>query len=191
TSVDIVFVATVQEEIGLRGMEYWFDNAPVETDLLVSLDGGLGAVAYGALGIYWTRYVFTGPGSHTNASSGRPHPARALADAIRDIYTIEIPYGTGGAVYNVGMLRGGKIFNAIPEEVSFTMDLRSVNPTLLDSLDREIEARVANAAEAHEVGWRKEIELRNEAGGTEEMLADRRTHPLVETAIAAHEHVGI
>src|SRR5690606_4906950 len=31
----------------------------------------------------------------------------------------------------------------------------------------------------------------NEAGGTEEMLADRRTHPLVETAIAAHEHVGI
>src|SRR5690606_32707292 len=94
TSGDIVFVATVQEEIGLRGMEYWFDNAPVETDLLVSLDGGLGAVAYGALGIYWTRYVFTGPGSHTNASSGQPHPARALADAIRDIYTIEIPYGT-------------------------------------------------------------------------------------------------
>lgn len=191
TKGDVVFVATVQEELGLRGMEYWFDHAPVKTDLLVSLDGGLGPVAYGALGIYWTRYVFTGPGSHTNTSAGKPHPVRALADAVRDIYTIEIPYGQGGAVYNVGMLRGGTIFNAIPEEASFTMDLRSVNPVLLDSLDREIESRVARAAEAHGVGWRKEVELRNRAGGTEEMLADRRTHPLVETAIAAHEHVGV
>ncbi|HLV26010.1 MAG TPA: M20/M25/M40 family metallo-hydrolase [Gemmatimonadales bacterium] len=191
TRGDIVYVATVQEEIGLRGMEYWFNNTDIKTDLLVSLDGGLSSVAYGALGIYWTRYVFTGPGSHTNASAGKPHPVRALSDAVRDIYTIEIPYGQGGAVYNVGMLRGGKIFNAIPEEVSFTMDLRSVNPVLLDSLDREIEQRVARAADTHGVGWRKEVELRNRAGGTEEMLADRRTHPLVETTIAAHEHFGI
>lgn len=191
TRGDIVYVATVQEEVGLLGMEYWFNNTSVDTDLLVSLDGGLSAVAYGALGIYWTRYVFTGPGSHTNSSAGKPHPIRALADAVRDIYTLEIPYGQGGAVYNVGMLQGGKIFNAIPEEASFTMDLRSVNPVLLDSLDREIEQRVARAADAHRVGWRKEVVLRNRAGGTEEMLADRRTHPLVETTIAAHEFAGI
>lgn len=191
TRGDIVYVATVQEEVGLKGMEYWFENTDVKTDLLVALDGGLSSVAYGALGIYWTRYVFTGPGSHTNASAGQPHPARALSDAIRDIYTIRIPEGQGGAVYNVGMLRGGKIFNAIPEEVSFTMDLRSVNPILLDSLDSEIERRVARAADAHGVGWRKEVELRNRAGGTEEMLADRRHHPLVETTIAAYKYMGM
>lgn len=191
TAGDIVYVATVQEEIGLRGMDYWFDNPPVDTDILIALDGGFGSISYGALGIYWTRYVFSGAGSHTNTSAGKPHPARALADAIRDIYTIEIPFGQGGAVYNVGMLRGGLIFNAIPEEVSFTMDLRSVNPLLLDSLQREIEQRVEEAAEAHGVDWRAEEELRNKAGGTEEMLGDRRHHPLVETAIAAHELLGI
>ena len=191
TSGDIVYVATVQEEIGLRGMDYWFDHAPVDTDMLIALDGGFGSIAYGALGIYWTRFVFSGAGSHTNTSAGKPHPARALADAIRDIYTIEIPFGQGGAVYNVGMLRGGLIFNAIPEEVSFTMDLRSVNPVLLDSLQEEIERRVSAAARAHGVEWRAEAELRNRAGGTEEMLADRRHHPLVETAIAAHEQMGI
>ncbi len=191
TKGDIVFVATAQEELGLRGMEYWLEHAERAPDLLVALDGGLGSVNYGALGIYWTRYVFTGPGSHTNLSAGKPHPVRALSDAVRSIYELEIPFGQGGAVYNVGMIDGGKIFNAITEEASFTMDLRSVNPVLLDSLDREIEARVAHAAEAHRVGWRKEVELRNGAGGTEEMLADRRHHPLVETAIAVHEHVGI
>ena len=46
------------------------------------------------------------------------------------------------------MLDGGKVFNAIPQDVSFTMDLRSVNPALLDSLDHEIDRRVAAAATA-------------------------------------------
>jgi hypothetical protein len=147
TRGDIIFIGTVQEELGLIGMDYWLENNPGVADVLIALDGGLPNVNYGALGIYWTRYFFRGAGSHTNTSAGKPHPARALADAIHSIYEIEIPEGHGGAVYNVGMLDGGKIFNAIPEEVSFTMDLRSVNPILLDMLDREIEARVVAAAE--------------------------------------------
>ena len=190
TRGDVVFVGTVQEELGLVGMEWWLRNNP-RPDLLVAVDGGLPTVNYGALGIYWTRYRFTGEGSHTNSSAGKPHPARALADAVRAIYEIRVPEGTGGAVYNVGMLDGGKIFNAIPEEVSFTMDLRSVNPALLDSLDTEIEARVKAAAEAHRVGWSKEVVQRLTAGGTEEMLRGRRAHPLVQTALDAHRFVGI
>lgn len=191
TRGDIVFIGTAQEELGLNGMRYWLDHNPGVADVLVALDGGLPSVNYGALGIYWTRYHFTGEGSHTNTSAGKPHPVRALSDAIRSIYEIEIPDGRGGAVYNVGMLDGGKIFNAIPEDVSFTMDLRSVNPALLDSLDAEIERRVAAAAASHGVGWRKEVVNRMRAGGTAEMLADRRQHPLVQTALAVHEHVGI
>src|SRR5690606_15572226 len=35
TRGDIVYVATVQEEVGLKGMEYWFENTDVKTDLLV------------------------------------------------------------------------------------------------------------------------------------------------------------
>ena len=191
THGDIIFIGTVQEELGLKGMDYWLESNPGVADVLIALDGGLPTVNYGALGIYWTRYFFRGEGSHTNTSAGKPHPARALAAAIAAIYEIEIPQGTGGAVYNVGMLDGGKIFNAIPEEVSFTMDLRSVNPALLDSLDREITARVAAAAEAHGVEWAKEEATRNRAGGTEEMLEGARAHPLIQTALDAHAFVGI
>lgn len=74
------------------------------------VDGGLPNVNYGALGIYWTRYRFSGPGSHTNTSAGRPHPARALADAIRGIYEIEIPdsraIASGSTDANAGVVRG-------------------------------------------------------------------------------------
>ena len=190
TQGDLVFIGTAQEELGLNGMEYWLRTNP-RPGMVVALDGGLGSIAYGALGIYWTRYSFKGPGSHTNTSAGKPHPARALSDAIRAIYEIRIPEGRGGAVYNVGMLAGGKIFNAIPEEVSFTMDLRSVNPTLLDSLNTEIDARVAKAAAAHKVTWSKEVVTKNAAGGTEEMLRDRRAHSLVQTAIDVHRFLDL
>jgi tripeptide aminopeptidase len=191
TRGDLVFIGTVQEELGLIGMGHWLDENPGVADMLVAMDGGLGSVSYGALGIYWSRYSFLGEGSHTNSSAGRPHPARALADAVRLIYEIEIPEGQGGAVYNVGMLDGGKIFNAIPQEVSFTMDLRSVNPALLDSLHTEIGARVARAAELHGVEWAVEEVQRLPAGGTAEMLADRRRHPLIETALAVYEELEI
>ncbi|MBR9989281.1 MAG: M20/M25/M40 family metallo-hydrolase [Gemmatimonadetes bacterium] len=191
TRGDLIFIATAQEELGLLGMEYWLEHNPGVADVLVALDGGLPDVNYGALGIYWTRYSFHGEGSHTNTSHGRPHPARALSDAIRDIYTIEIPEYMGGAVYNVGMLAGGKIYNAIPEEVSFTMDLRSVNPILLNDLDTQIDSAVARAAAAHGVAWAKEQTLRNRAGGTAQMLEERRAHPLIQTAIDAHGVYGM
>ncbi|HEX6748920.1 MAG TPA: M20/M25/M40 family metallo-hydrolase [Longimicrobium sp.] len=190
TRGDLVVVATVQEELGLRGMDWWLAHNP-RPDMVVAVDGGLGPVSYGALGIYWTRYRFTGEGSHTNSSTGKPHPAHALADAIRSIYELRIPEGRGGAVYNVGMVGGGQVFNAIPQDVWFTVDLRSVNPALLDSLDAEINARVQRAAEANRVQWSKEQVQHQRAAGTEEMLRDRRAHPLVQTALDVHRFLGI
>jgi acetylornithine deacetylase/succinyl-diaminopimelate desuccinylase-like protein len=190
TRGDVVFVFTVQEELGLVGMNYWLAHNP-RPDLVVAMDGGLGPIDYGALGIYWTRYHFTGEGSHTNTSTGKPHPARALAQAITSIYELRVPPNEGGAVYNVGMLSGGSVFNAIPQDVSFTMDLRSVNPRLLDSLDNEITARVARAAADQHVQWHKEIVQHLDAGGTEEMLRDRRHGTIVETAVAVHHFLGI
>jgi len=190
TRGDLVLVATVQEELGLRGMDWWLAHNP-RPDMLVAVDGGLGSVSYGALGIYWTRYHFTGEGSHTNTSAGKPHPARALADAVRSIYELQIPEGRGGAVYNVGMVGGGQVFNAIPQDVWFTVDLRSVNPALLDSLDGEITARVAAAAAANRVQWRREAVQHLAAAGTEEMLRDRRAAPIVQTALDVHRFLGI
>jgi acetylornithine deacetylase/succinyl-diaminopimelate desuccinylase-like protein len=190
TQSDLIFIGTAQEELGLNGMDYWFEHNP-RPGLLISMDGGLGPINYGALGIYWTKYYYRGAGSHTNTSQGKPHPARAVAAAIQSIYEIAIPEGRGGAVYNVGQVHGGAIFNGIPQEVWFSMDLRSVNPTLLDSLDAEIDRRARQAAEREKVEFVKEVVQKNRAGGTEEMLRDRRAHPLVQTAIDIQKWLGV
>jgi acetylornithine deacetylase/succinyl-diaminopimelate desuccinylase-like protein len=190
TRGDLVIVATVQEELGLRGMDWWLAHNP-RPDMVVAVDGGLGTVAYGALGIYWTRYHFTGEGSHTNSSTGKPHPARALADAVRSIYELRVPEGRGGAVYNIGMVGGGQVINAIPQDVWFTMDLRSVNPTLIDSLDAEITGRVEAAARENRVRWSREPVQHLGAAGTEEMLRGRRANPIVQTALDVHRFLGI
>lgn len=190
TRGDLVFIGTAQEELGLRGMDWWLEHNP-RPDMLIAMDGGLGPINYGALGIYWTKYHFKSAGSHTVTSRGKPTPVKALSAAIAKIYAMSPPPLPNGAVYNIGQIHGGEIFNGIPQELFFTMDLRSPNPTLLDYLDGEIENIVAEAAKAEGVEWRKEIVQKNRAGGTEEMLKDRRTHPLVQTAIDIHRFVGV
>ena len=108
TKGDLVFVATVQEEVGLKGMDYWLNHNP-KPDLLIGLDGGLGPIAYGALGIYWTKYVFTSPGSHTVLSRGKPTPVKALSAAIDNIYKLQYGPLPEGAVINVGQVHGGVV----------------------------------------------------------------------------------
>lgn len=190
TRGDVVLLWTVQEEVGLRGMAYWLDHQPA--DLLVAVDGGLGPVQYGALGIYWSRMVFTGAGAHTNTSRGKPHPARAAARCVLDIYRIPLPPADApvGAVYNVGMIRGGHVVNAIPEEVTFTVDLRTVDPALLERLDSAIVATCREAGAAEGVEFRRDWIQRSAAGGTPEQLASRGTHPLVVTAVDVLRHLG-
>lgn len=190
TQGDLIFIGTVQEELGLKGMDYWLEHNP-KPGMLIAMDGGLGPINYGALGIYWTKYSYRGAGSHTNTSAGKPHPARAAAAAIQSIYEIPIPQERGGAVYNVGQIHGGVIFNGIPQEVWFSMDLRSVNPILLDSLNSEIERRARQAAERERVDFAIEIVQKNGAGGTEEMLRDRRAHPLIQTAVDIQAFLGV
>ena len=190
TTGDLVFVGTVQEELGLRGMDYWLKHNP-RPDLLIAMDGGLGAVSYGALGIYWTRYRFKAAGAHTLRSRGQPTPVLALADAVQRIYALRPPPLPNGAVINVGQVHGGEIFNGIPQDLFVTVDLRSSDPALLDSLDRRITAIAQEAAAREKVTLVVETEQKNGAGGTARMLEPARRHPLVQTAIDIQKQLGV
>ncbi len=187
---DIVFIGTVQEELGLKGMEYWLQHNP-KPDLLIVPDGQYGSVAYGALGIYWTKYVFTHPGAHTLASRGKPTPVKALAEAIDRLYQLKFDALPNGAVMNIGQVHGGNIYNSVPQELYFTVDLRSSDPALLDSLDRTITRSVQEVADQQKVGVRVEVEQKSGAGGTEKQLEGARAHPLVQTAIDINRALGI
>lgn len=187
---DILFVGSTQEELGLRGFTWWLDHNP-RPDLLIVPDGSYGSVAYGALGIYWTKYVFTSPGSHTLASRGKPTPVRAVAEAIDKLYQLQFPALPDGAVMNIGQVHGGAIFNAVPQELYFTVDLRSPDPVLLDSLDRTITRITREVAERQKVGLRVEVDQKNQAGGTAAQLEGARAHPLVQTAVDINRFLGM
>jgi acetylornithine deacetylase/succinyl-diaminopimelate desuccinylase-like protein len=190
TKGDIIFIGSVQEELGLKGMEYWLDHNP-KPDLLIVPDAEYGQVWYGAFGIYWTKYTFTSAGSHTLMSRGKPTPVKALADAVQRIYALQFAGLPDGAVANVGQVHGGVIFNGTPQELYFTVDLRSPDPILLDSLDRAITAIVRDAAEREKVGLKIETPQHSRAGGTAKQLASARAHPLVQTAIDIHRMLGM
>ena len=187
---DIVFVGSTQEEFGLKGFTWWLDHNP-RPDLLIVPDGSYGSVAYGALGIYWTKYVFTSPGAHTLASRGTPTPVRAVAEAIDKLYQLQFPALPDGAVMNIGQVHGGAIFNAVPQELYFTVDLRSPDPVLLDSLDRTITRITREVAERQKVGLRVEVDQKNQAGGTAKQLEGARAHPLVQTAVDINRFLGM
>lgn len=194
TRGDIVFLATVQEEVGLKGMYHWLEANKGMTDLLVALDAGLGPVMYGALGIYWSKMRFTAPGAHTNNSRGEPSPVRAAAQCITDIYRIPLPSADAAvsAVYNVGgMMTAGSVVNAIPPEVTFTVDLRTVDPVMIRELDAAIVAACGAAGAAHKVGFAREWIQRSEPGGRPEQLTERRAHPLVQTSIDVLRYLGV
>lgn len=194
TRGDLILLFTVQEELGLKGMAHWLDEHPKTADMLIALDGGLGPVNYGALGIYWSRMIFRGEGAHTNNSRGQPNPARAAAQCITDIYAVPLPGPEARvqAIYNVGgMMTSGQVVNAIPREVTFTVDLRTVDPELLGSLDAQIVRTCETAAAAHQVQFTREYIMKSEAGGRPDQLADRRAHPLVQTAVDVLRFLGV
>ncbi|MEI6667973.1 MAG: M20/M25/M40 family metallo-hydrolase [Acidobacteriota bacterium] len=193
TKGDVILLFTVQEELGLKGMYYWFDHNPNAADVIVATDGELGAVNYGALGIYWSKMKFTAAGAHTLSSTGQPNPARAAAQCITDIYTIPLSTSDVAAptVYNVGMLGGGTVVNAISPESWFTVDLRTIDPAKLKELDTAIMAKCQAAAAAHKVTFTREYIQQSEAGGRPERLVDRLNGPVVQTAVSVLKYLNV
>jgi tripeptide aminopeptidase len=188
---NVAFVFTVQEEIGFDGMRAYLEDHRGKVDLLVAIDGALGSVSYGALGIYWTRFVYTGEGAHTNNSRGKPNPSRAVARAILAVSQVPVPgpESESAAIVNIGMIGGGKIVNAISQESFFTVDLRTTDPVVLKDLDEKIAQAAERAATEEKVGFRREVISQSAAGGTSAQLADRRRHPIVQTGLDVLEYL--
>jgi acetylornithine deacetylase/succinyl-diaminopimelate desuccinylase-like protein len=193
TSGDLVFLASVQEEVGLLGARHWLETSGYKPDMFVAVDVGSNQVWYGALRIDQFKFFYTSPGAHTLESRGAPSPAKAVAKAINALYEIPLPPVAGGLdtfklpTLNVGMLGGGTVVNAIPREAWFTVDLRSLDSATQDRLESAVVATAGRAAEQEGVGFRMERKM-----GVDYSRAlppkERLNHPLVQTALATSNH---
>jgi tripeptide aminopeptidase len=189
TKGDLIFLASTQEEIGLLGAKHWLEASGYKPDMFIAVDLASNQVWYGALRITQFKFFYTSPGAHTMESRGAPSPAKAVAKAISALYEIPLPPIAPGLdsfklpVINVGMMGGGTVFNAIPREAWFTVDLRSLDSTTQDKLASAVVASAQQAAQKEGVGFRKE---ETSIGNYSKALpqSERINQPVVQTALA-------
>jgi len=193
TKGDLIFLASVQEELGLLGAKHWLETSGYKPDLFVAVDVSANQVWYGALRISQLKFYYTSPGAHTMESRGAPSPAKAVAKAITAVYEIPLPpiaEGLGSfklPVLNVGMLGGGTVFNAVPREAWFTVDLRSLDNSTQDRLQTAVVSTARRIAEQEGVGFRMESKMAIDYSKARPQK-ERLNHPLVQTALATSNY---
>jgi tripeptide aminopeptidase len=189
TKGDLIFLASVQEELGLLGAKHWLEASGYKPDMFIAVDVGANQVWYGALRITQYKFFYTSPGAHTMESRGAPSPASAVAKAIEAMYAIPLPPVAPGLdsfklpVINVGMIGGGTVFNAIPREAWFTVDLRSLDSATQDRLATAVTSTAKQAAEKEGVGFRMESKISIDYSKARPQT-ERLNLPVVQTALA-------
>jgi acetylornithine deacetylase/succinyl-diaminopimelate desuccinylase-like protein len=193
TKGDLIFLASVQEEIGLLGAKHWLETSGYKPDMFVATDVSATEVWYGAFRIDQFKFYYTSPGAHTLESRGAPSPSKAVAKAITALYELPLPPIAEGfdtfklPTINVGMLGGGTVVNAIPREAWFTVDLRSLDSPTQDRLETAVVSTARHAADAEGVGFRMEKKM-----GIDYSKArpkdDRINQPVVQTALATSNY---
>lgn len=192
THQTILFVANVGEEgLGdLNGVRYLFKESPWRQRLreFISIDGSdPSRIVNGGTGVKRYRVTLTGPGGHSYGNFGRPSPIHAAGRIIDQLADMQVP-AEPKTTFNVGKISGGTAVNAIAEECSFEVDLRSVDTGVLDRIE-------AKLFEAVRVGVERENRARAASGSAlksdMKLVSDRpagqtpATSPLVRAAEAA------
>lgn len=149
TRKTIVFLATVGEEGAgdLRGVRHFFDADPLAPHVegFVSLDGpGVERITTRALGSRRYAVTLRGPGGHSWGDFGIVNPVHALGRAVARLANYPAPIDPRTS-FNVGRIEGGTSVNAIPEEATMSVDLRSVSASELDRVESFFRRAVADA----------------------------------------------
>jgi len=194
----VLFAATVGEEGSgdLRGVRYLFGpsaHPPVRPSAFIALDGaGIERIVHRALGARRYRVTYHGPGGHSWAAFGVANPANAVGGAIERIASLPT-HNAPRTTHAVVRLGGGTGLNSIPQNAWFDLDLRSEEPRALEKLDTAVQTILTQALDE---------ENRRRMPGTVPLTIDvrrvgdrpsgltPRTHPLVQTAVAATRAVG-
>ena len=170
----VVLAATVGEEgLGdLRGAKALVAALAGEVDAFVAVDGHLGGVVHQAVGSVRLAFTLRGPGGHSWGDYGVASAVHALGDAIHALTRIDVPRAPRSSL-NVGIAKGGTTVNAIAEQATCTIDLRSVDQVELERMVGEAQRRVRSVARRHavEVGVERVGDRPAATGGNEALVA--------------------
>lgn len=192
TEGDLIFGGTVGEEGAgdLRGVKAFF-NENHDIDGFISMDGpGFDRIIYLATGSYRYNITYKGPGGHSFAAFGTPSATHALGRAIAAIADLETT-ADPKTTFSVGEVRGGTSVNAIAQEASMTVDLRSNDPLALAELDERFLQIVKQAAEDENSRWQDDrLTVEVERFGNRPSGSQDADSPIVQVGRAAVEAIG-
>ena len=192
----LVFLWTVQEELGLLGARYLQIGLLGKPRLAFNFDGAMpDEVTIGATGGYRMQIRVTGIASHAGVSPERGVSAIAIASlAIAQLHR----EGWHGAVAkddragtsNVGIIRGGEATNVVTPEVQLHAEARSHDPAFRAEIVAAIETAFRTAAQSvrNVEGVAGKVEIRGRLDYEAFKLPD--DHPSVLAAEAAVRAVG-
>lgn len=184
---DLIFAAVAQEETGLVGMKNLYRDLGDRALAYVDVLGDGRRISYGAIVIHWWRVVGHGPAGHS-LGGGLPNVNRGLARAIDAIFALPQPERERDSrtVINISMVRSGAVFNHKPESGWFSLDIRSLDESVVATIEADVRAILER------VGAETETSLTLEPfsltpGG---QIPGARDSELVTTSEAIARHLG-
>ena len=138
-------------------MRALFEDYKESAFAFVDVLGEGSGISYGALGIHWWRVNAFGPPGHT-LNGGLPNVNQAIARAVDRILQIPDPqlYENRRTRLNVAMLQSGAVFNHKPETGWFSLDVRSLDPEHIESMEQQTRTILDEVGQ--ELGIRMEME---------------------------------
>jgi acetylornithine deacetylase/succinyl-diaminopimelate desuccinylase-like protein len=134
---DLVFAAVAQEETGLVGMSKLYETYRNRAVAFVDILGDGTSITYGAITIHWWRIVAHGPAGHS-LNGGVPNVNQGIGRAVDRLLSLPEPAANKDTrtVLNVAMLQSGAVFNHKPDTGWFSLDIRSLEGSVVDVIER-------------------------------------------------------
>jgi tripeptide aminopeptidase len=181
---NIAFCGTVREEgLGnLGGMDEVLAEIGERTGAAIAVDGQMDSLIVQSQAIRRHAVTVRGPGGHSWKDFGNPSAIHEMARIITSLAGIEVP-DEPRTTFNVGKIGGGTTVNAIAEECVAEVDLRSLEPEVVEDLERKF---LKLAGGTLSPGVQIETQLIGERPGG----SIDAEHDLVKTAVAAARYLG-
>jgi beta-ureidopropionase / N-carbamoyl-L-amino-acid hydrolase len=146
-----------EEEVGNRPMKAFFELHIEQGPILEDEDIDIGVVTHGQ-GLWWLQVTLTGKDAHTGST---PMPKRrnaglGMARVTELVHEVAMDYQPDavGAVGHVEVYPNSR--NVIPGKIVFTIDIRSPNAEVLDTMRARIEHGIDTICEALDIDFEVE-----------------------------------
>lgn len=174
-------IFTVAEEIGIQGAKALPEKA-LKADIGLVLDGGdIDEVIHKAPSQYNLTATIIGRAAHAGI-----HPeegVNAIKVASEAISKMKIGRIDRETTSNIGMIRGGRATNIVPDEVELKGEARSHSEKKLDRQVEEMERALMKACEKHRARLKLKVE---EMYKSFEIKKDNKIMPLVISGMKAN-----